>query len=125
MESLFYRENDGKGADAIVFIHGGGISGRMWQEALNGIADYHCLAPDLPGHGESRQITPFSLTNAVEGLVALIQDHVPAQRAAIVAISVGAPVTIELIRRYPDILAHTRTGTVSTDSTRLDGEYRP
>jgi pimeloyl-ACP methyl ester carboxylesterase len=44
----------------IVFVPGGGPSGRMWQPQLERLPDYYCLAPDLPEHGQSADIKPFT-----------------------------------------------------------------
>ncbi len=104
MDHLYFRENDSKGADAIVFIHGGGISGRMWQADLQALSEYHCLAPDLPGHGQSADIRPFALENSVAGLADLIRMNVPAGRAAVVGISVGAIVGIALCNHHPELV---------------------
>lgn len=104
MDPLYFRENESKGEDAIVFVSGGGISGKLWLASLQALTEYHCLAPDLPGHGKSAGITPFSLENSVEGLVELIQTNVPSGRAAVVGFSAGVAVSIELINRHPELV---------------------
>ena len=104
MDPLYFRENESKGEDAIVFVIDGGISGWAWHPALQALTEYHCLAPDLPGHGKSAGITPFSLENSVEGLAELIRTNVPSGRAAVVGISAGAAISIELSNRHPDLV---------------------
>ena len=104
MDPLYFRENESKGMDAIVFVVGGGVSGRMWHADLQELNEYHCLAPDLPGNGKSAGITPFSLENSVEGLAELIQTNVPPGREAAVGFSVGAVVSIGLYNRHPDLV---------------------
>jgi len=104
MDPLYFRENESKGEDAIVFVSGGGVSGKLWLASLQALTEYHCLAPDLPGHGKSAGITPFSLENSVEGLVELIQTNVPSGRAAVVGFSAGVAVSIELINRHPELV---------------------
>jgi pimeloyl-ACP methyl ester carboxylesterase len=104
MEALYFRENGSGEDEAIVFVHGGGIGGRLWQATLNALLEYHCLAPDLPGFGKSAHITPFSSKRAAEGLADLIRVNVPSGRAAVVGFSIGAVVCIELINRYPDLV---------------------
>ena len=101
MDRLHFRENGSKDKDAIVFIHGGGMTGLGWQTALRSIPEYHCLAPDLPGSGQSAHITPLILENAVEGLADLIRGNVPSGRAAVVGLSIGANVAIGLFQKYP------------------------
>jgi pimeloyl-ACP methyl ester carboxylesterase len=104
MEALYFRENGSQEDEAIVFVHGGGISGRLWQLTLEALPEYHCLAPDLPGFGGSVHITPFSSERAAEGLAQLIQVNVPSGGAAVVGFSIGAVVCIELMNRYPNLV---------------------
>ena len=102
LSDLSFVENSSRGSQAIVFVHGGGISGRMWRYAVEQLSEFHCLAPDLPGHGGSIEIRPCSLDEAVEGIANLILKEVPSQKAKIVGISVGAAVCISLANRYPE-----------------------
>ena len=102
MDKLSFNESSNRGAEAIVFIHGGGISSRMWSGVLEELSEFHCLAPDLPGHGNSIELRPFTLEGSVEGISRLIQDQIPSGITRVVAFSVGVPVAIELGNRYPD-----------------------
>ena len=104
MDPLYFRENESKGEDAIIFVNNGGVSGRLWHAALQALTEYHCLAPDLPGHGKSAGITPFLLENSVEGLAELIRTNVPSRRAAVVGFSAGVAVSIELCNRHPELV---------------------
>jgi len=48
---------------AIVLLHGSGRASRMWQPVLQNLsADWHVLAPDLPGFG--RSTGPFTVSGA-------------------------------------------------------------
>lgn len=98
---LKFIENSESGSQPIIFVHGGGISSRMWRYALDHLPEYHCIAPDLPGHGRSKEIRPCSLNMAVEGIASLIQRTTPAQKARLVGISVAVPVCVSLANRYP------------------------
>jgi len=101
VDPLHFRENKSTGRNAIVFVHGGGMSGLGWQTALQTMPEYHCLAPDLPGSDQSAHITPLTLENAVEGLADLIRANVPSGRAALVGLSTGADVSIGLFQKNP------------------------
>lgn len=104
MEHLAFRENASRGADAIVYLHGGGISGRMWHADLQALSEFYCLAPDLPGHGNSADIRPFSLEKSVEGVAQLVRAQVPSGRASLVGFSVGTVVSVALCNRYPELV---------------------
>ncbi|PLY00631.1 MAG: O-methylpimelyl-ACP methylesterase [Desulfuromonas sp.] len=50
--NIFYREA-GSGP-VVVLLHGWSMSSAVFQEVMSGLAEnFHVLAPDLPGHGES------------------------------------------------------------------------
>ena len=53
-------------APTIVFLHGGGGGGWMWQPQLDGLPDYHCLVPDLPEHGKSMAVKPLTIQGAAD-----------------------------------------------------------
>jgi len=58
-------------APAVVLLHGSGRSGRMWGPALAGLsAEWHVLAPDLPGFGRSEG--PFTMAGAVQAVCGMI-----------------------------------------------------
>jgi pimeloyl-ACP methyl ester carboxylesterase len=90
------------GAPAILFLHGVGQSSREWREHMARLSDFHCLAPDLPGHGRSNHLLLPSNDELVDDLAALIEARVPAGRAHVVGISWGAFLVQVLMQRHPD-----------------------
>jgi pimeloyl-ACP methyl ester carboxylesterase len=92
-----------KNQPAIVFLHGGGSSSWSWHPVVALLqADYFCLVPDLPQHGGSAQVKPFSIERAADEITALIRSEVPARKAVIVGLSEGAQVGVSLLARAPD-----------------------
>lgn len=85
----------------IVFLHGGGVAGWMWKPVMEGLREFFCLAPDLPGHGASQHITPFSIGLAAQKVADLMQDQVPGDRATVVGLSEGAQVAVQLLAAAP------------------------
>ena len=69
------------------------------------MADFHCLAPDLPGQGRSRDI-PFSIQACVDSCARLIRERVPRQRVHLAALSLGGRVAFSLLRDYPELVDH-------------------
>ncbi len=53
---MYVRESGSPGSPAILFIHGAGQSGREWRDHMARLRGFHCLAPDLPGHGRSNRL---------------------------------------------------------------------
>jgi pimeloyl-ACP methyl ester carboxylesterase len=65
------------------------------------LADYHCLAPDLPGHGRSSGVPWRSLVDTAEQIAGLIEGRVPSRRAHVVGLSLGGAVAHCLLARHP------------------------
>lgn len=58
---LHYQEYGNKSAPTMmVFLHGAGVSGWMWDKQVDYFTDYHCVVPDLPEHGLSQNGMTFS-----------------------------------------------------------------
>jgi pimeloyl-ACP methyl ester carboxylesterase len=106
---------------AIVFLHGGGLSSRMWQPVIEHLPDFSCLAPDLPEHGVNRARGPFTLDGAAQQVADLIRELVPAGRAHVVGLSLGGAVTLNVARLAPEVTDHLIvTGTSATISKFLE-----
>jgi pimeloyl-ACP methyl ester carboxylesterase len=102
---MYVHESGSPGSPAVVFIHGGGPSGRMWRLHLDRLAGrLHCLAPDLPGFGRSNHLAPLSLVETGDLLAELIETRVPAGRAHVVGLSYGGSVVFAMLGRHPDLI---------------------
>jgi pimeloyl-ACP methyl ester carboxylesterase len=99
---MYVEESGTPGSPAIVFIHGMGQSGRIWREHMARLTDFHCLAPDLPGFGQSNQLPSVSLGETADLVAELIETRVPARRASVVGISSGGWVIRDLLDHHPD-----------------------
>ena len=104
LTDLYVHESGIPGAPAIVFLHADGASGGMWDQHMRRLAGYHCLAPDLPGHGRSNQLPWTSLDDATQQVVGLIEDRIPARRAHVVGLSLGGVVAHMLLAQRPELL---------------------
>lgn len=102
MTSLFVHETGDSTGPPIVFLHGGGLSGRMWQPQMEALTEFHCLAPDLPEHGRSLAVGPFTLRGAADAVIALIREQIPAKRAHLVGLSIGGAVGLEVLCTAPE-----------------------
>jgi pimeloyl-ACP methyl ester carboxylesterase len=101
---MLYTFQSGSPANpAIVFLHGGGLSSRMWQPVIDRLPGYYCLALDLPAHGYSCQLAPFNLDEAARGVVESIRQRVPEKRAHLVGLSLGGAVAFNTVRLCPDV----------------------
>ncbi|KAI9030364.1 Alpha/Beta hydrolase protein [Hyaloraphidium curvatum] len=89
---------------AIVFLHAGPLSRRMWEPQLALLSSsFHCFAPDLPDHGSNAR-TRFSLELAADQVSALVRKRASARGPpALVGLSLGGALVLELLRRHPRI----------------------
>ncbi|MDS0222279.1 alpha/beta hydrolase [Haloarcula sp. S1AR25-5A] len=92
------------GAPAVVFVHGAGISRKLWVPQIESLSgQYRTIAPDLPGHGD-RIDEPFRFEGAVETVEAILAD-VESDCIVLVGQSLGGYVATEVAARNPDEVA--------------------
>jgi pimeloyl-ACP methyl ester carboxylesterase len=98
--SLHLTETGPESAPTIVFLHGGGVGGWSWRPQVEAFrADYHCLVPDLPGHGQSEVPgpDPFAITGAARVVAKMIHERAHDGRAHLVGLSLGAQVGVAVM----------------------------
>lgn len=89
----YYLEN----SSLMVFLHGGGVSGWMWEEQVKYFTTrYHCLVPDLPGHGTSKQDS-FSIEDSAQRLIQLINEKKNDKPIIVIGFSLGAQVLVRML----------------------------
>jgi pimeloyl-ACP methyl ester carboxylesterase len=101
---LHIREAHPSCPTPIVFLHAIGTSGWMWERQFSDLADFHCLAPDLPGHGGSRAIRWQSFELSADLIADLIRNKFPGRRAHLVGLSLGSYVALHLLARHPGVI---------------------
>jgi pimeloyl-ACP methyl ester carboxylesterase len=99
---LYVREDGNPNAPIILFLHGGGMGGWMWEKQLEYFKDFYCLTPDLQGHGKSIDNTHFSINNCVDELIKLIEEKQNGKQLFAVGFSLGSQVLLELVSKRPD-----------------------
>jgi pimeloyl-ACP methyl ester carboxylesterase len=91
----------------IVFLHGGGGGGWMWQSQVEALkSDYHLLTPDLPEHAHSADIKPFSITGSAAQVAELIRTQAHGGKAHVVGLSEGAQIGVALLAEAPELVDH-------------------
>ncbi|GAB4547207.1 MAG: alpha/beta hydrolase [Anaerolineae bacterium] len=99
---LAVKESGTHGAPTLVFLHGGGVGGWMWQPITAFLDEFHCLAPDMPEQGESLHIAPFSIQSAADQIAALIEARATNGKAHLIGLSLGGQVVVDLLARHTD-----------------------
>ena len=118
MADLFVRESGRPNLRAVVFLHGVGNTGGMWQRHMAALPEYRCLAPDLPGHGRSRAQAWASRAETADRIARLIET-LPEGRASVIGLSLGGSVAYELLARRPELLDHVIIDGCGAVATRL------
>ena len=125
--SLHYELN-GAGTP-IVFIHGGWLSGDMWESQIEHFSDeYQILTYDVRGHGQtgSSSRTTYSIDLFVDDLRALIET-LSLDAPILCGLSLGSMIAQTYASRYPEdvrglVLAGTMRAFPPLPITRLQQE---
>lgn len=116
---LFVREAGELRRPLLVFIHGGGVSGWMWERQVEYFQErYHVLVPDLPGHGRSMQLSFLSIHQHARELIQLVKSRrAEGQPVFLIGFSLGAQIVMEM-------LSHAEKGMIS-GAVIISGLSRP
>jgi pimeloyl-ACP methyl ester carboxylesterase len=102
---VFHRFNldAGSDADAMVHVHGFGVSGTYLEPTAALLAPhYRTFVPDLPGMGQSiRPEGGLDLPGLAKALMSYC-DAVGVERPILVGNSLGCPIIIEVATAFPD-----------------------
>ena len=111
--NLYYQETGARNGETLVFLHGGGLAGWIWEEQVKAFPDYHCLVPDLPEHGKSAGVQPFTLEDAASRVVDLVRERAPDGKAHLVGLALGAQVILQILATAPEVVRNALiTGTL-------------
>lgn len=104
--SLQYAEYGVGGSGPVVLLHGFPLNGAMWNELVPALADrYHVIVPDLRGHGQSAAPAGvYAMADHAADVLALL-DTLNIERAAIVGLSMGGYVSLQLLTGAPERLS--------------------
>lgn len=114
--NLYFKETGKNNSETIVFLHAGMSSGWMWDKHVESLKDYHCLVPDLPEHGKSMEIKPFTIESAANEIIGIIKERAHGGKAHIVGLSLGAQVAVQILSMAPEVVDHAViTGTLTCE----------
>ena len=102
--ALYSEERGNKDGQTIVFIHGGGVGGWMWEEQLKEFKDYHCVVPDLPEHGKSAAEGPITIEDCAQRMAELIKQKANGGHAIVIGHSLGGKVAVQLLSTHPELV---------------------
>ncbi len=92
-----YVETHGRGPD-VVLLHGWGMNGTVWRHVVPALSEDYCLhLVDMPGHGKSDMVEPFTL----EALAQQVDAAFPFP-AHVIGWSLGGAVATQWALQQPD-----------------------
>ena len=102
---LTYTTSGDARRPTILFLHGFMGSSTDWTETMSALESrFHCIAPNLPGHGGSLRL-PYPDSYTIEGaskeLIGLL-DARNISKAVIVGYSMGGRLALYLALRHPE-----------------------
>ena len=101
--NLFILESGMENKTSIVFLHGVCASSNMWLHHMKALKNFHCVAPDFPGHGKSNQYQWTTIDQVTEWIAEIIKTKCH-NRAHIVGLSLGGAVGLNLLNKYPAVV---------------------
>lgn len=104
--TIHYVEYGDKNDPLLIFLHGGGVSGWMWDKQVQYFSQYHCIVPDLPEQGQSTIGSNFSIQTSAEQLIELIKEKANGQKVSVIGFSLGAQITLQILSLEPDLVDH-------------------
>jgi pimeloyl-ACP methyl ester carboxylesterase len=103
---VFYREAGSPGAPKLLLLHGFPSASHMFRDLIPLLADqFHIVAPDLPGFGQS-DMPPrdkFTYTfDRIAGVIDRFTEVIGFDRFAIYVFDYGAPTGFRIAARHPE-----------------------
>lgn len=102
--SLHFEEHGNSNDPLMVFLHGGGVSGWMWDKQVQYFSQCYCMTVDLPGHGRSSIEEKFSIVSAAEQVIDLVEAKANGKRIIVIGFSLGAQVLVQMLSMKPDLV---------------------
>lgn len=104
--NLFYREAGSPDNQTILLLHGFPSASHMFRDLIPLLAhEYHVIAPDYPGFGnsESPDRSEFAYTfEHITDIMEVFIDQIGLSRYALYVFDYGAPIGFRLAMRHPE-----------------------
>ncbi|WP_309241421.1 alpha/beta fold hydrolase [Domibacillus sp. PGB-M46] len=104
--NIFYREAGNTSNPTILLLHGFPSSSHMYRNLINKLmGEYHVIAPDYPGFGNSDQPVMTEFEYTFDNLTLLINKFVEKlqlEKFSLYIQDYGAPVGLRLAAKHPE-----------------------
>ena len=106
--NIFYREAGNKDKPTILLLHGFPSSSHMFRDLITDLADdYHLIAPDYPGFGQSGAPSPKNYTYSFDNLANTVNhfiDSLGINKFSMYVQDYGGPVGFRIASQRPEMI---------------------
>ena len=106
--NIFFREAGDKNKPAILLLHGFPSSSHMFRDLINDLsADYHLIAPDYPGFGQSSSPSVSAYSYTFDNIALTINHFVDAlglKKFSLYVHDYGGPVGFRMASQRPKLI---------------------
>ena len=103
---IFYREAGSRDSPSIVLLHGFPTSSHMYRNLMKELSsDFHLIAPDYPGFGNSEQPSMQDFEYSFDNLADVMDEFLnklEVQRYSLYLMDYGAPVGFRIAAKHPE-----------------------
>lgn len=105
---IFYRESGNRDKPTILLLHGFPSSSHMYRDLINDLSDdFHLIAPDYPGFGQSSSPSPSVYTYSFDNLALTMNNFIDALELKSVVLYMhdyGGPVGFRIASQRPQLI---------------------
>ena len=105
---IFYREAGDKNKPTILLLHGFPSSSHMYRDLINDLSsDYHLIAPDYPGFGQSSSPSRSGYNYSFESLALTINHFIDAldlKKISLYVQDYGGPIGFRIAAQRPELI---------------------
>jgi 2-succinyl-6-hydroxy-2,4-cyclohexadiene-1-carboxylate synthase len=124
---LHFQVRGDQSNPAILFLHGFLGLGEDWLEIAQDLSrDHFCVLPDLPGHGQSRELSghqPFDMAATSETIINLLDD-LKIDRVTLLGYSMGGRIALHTATRFAhrvkSLVLESASPGIEDDKERID-----
>lgn len=99
--NMHYKEYGDTNNPFMMFIHGGGVGGWMWDQQIQYFTNYYCVVPELMSQ------SPFSIEQSARELLLLIEEKANGKPIIVIGFSLGAQIAIQMLSINPSLIDFT------------------
>jgi len=100
-----YKEYGTDNPTMIVFLHGGGVGGWMWDKQVEHFSEtYHCLVAEFLDFNKT-DAGVFTISEAADDLLLLIESVGADKPVSIVGFSIGAQIALSALSKKPTLFS--------------------